>query len=624
GTDRIDLFYVHRFDEHTALEDTLRTLDDLVRQGKILYPALSNFAAWETVKAIGICERLGLVKPVCIQPMYNLAKRQAEVELLPMAAAERLAVFPYSPLGGGLLSGKYGAERRPLTGRLLSNKMYQVRYGDPQNYAIAQAFTALAAVQLPTRLEDYLRFELPQSLGFELTIGSDGSVLIDLRLPEDQPLCALWPVMAGSTPLLIGLRLRGFGTGELLSAQLVPVEIDVQIDLFDPVSLALVAALPDTGVLADPRDLACTLTLERLWTVTSYQSGAPIPVPLFCSDLGFDYRGIEGLEIGAHLSFPRPADDPGALSALLFALLDFIVCRDALLDPANAPAGVDLTLGVGPLFLRTPALLGGTTLGSPTPLIELSAWAEIAGMLNWLKTLELTELLQAIPVDARSGRQALSALGVDVDGAWALEVADTDLALTFTGSFSCSIVDDWRAALALTPNWPSKLALVFDIRGAPMPATELALHGQLSLDLEQSPPLALGGEATVKLVAGERTVALPSDPLPTDLPALIEALLSADAAESTGDDAATTGDDAVVADSVASGAEEPPAPTWALSGELIRDEQGRVIEVRLPDIELPDIEFPDMEYPAFVLPKVKLPKVKLPKVKLPKVKLGKG
>ena len=108
GTDRIDLFYVHRFDEHTALEDTLRTLDDLVRQGKILYPALSNFAAWETVKAIGICERLGLVKPVCIQPMYNLAKRQAEVELLPMAQALRVAVIPYSPLGGGLLTGKYG------------------------------------------------------------------------------------------------------------------------------------------------------------------------------------------------------------------------------------------------------------------------------------------------------------------------------------------------------------------------------------------------------------------------------------------------------------------------------------------------------------------------------------
>ncbi|MCB9567028.1 MAG: aldo/keto reductase [Myxococcales bacterium] len=144
ATDRIDVFYLHRFDDVTDLEDVLRTLDDLVRQGKILYPAASNFAAWQVAKALGIAARRGFAPLTAIQPMYNLAKRQAEVELLPMAAAERLAVFPYSPLGGGLLSGKYGAERRPLTGRLLSNKMYQVRYGDPQNYAIAEAFTALA------------------------------------------------------------------------------------------------------------------------------------------------------------------------------------------------------------------------------------------------------------------------------------------------------------------------------------------------------------------------------------------------------------------------------------------------------------------------------------------------
>lgn len=145
GTDRVDIFYIHRFDDLTDLGDVLRTVDDLVRQGKILYPAASNFAAWQVMKALGIAERDRLARIACVQPMYNLAKRQAEVEILPMAAAEGIGVMPYSPLGGGLLSGKYGAERRPAGGRLIENPMYGVRYGDPVNFAIAERFTALAA-----------------------------------------------------------------------------------------------------------------------------------------------------------------------------------------------------------------------------------------------------------------------------------------------------------------------------------------------------------------------------------------------------------------------------------------------------------------------------------------------
>lgn len=143
GTDRIDIFYLHRFDDKTELEDTLRTLDDLVRQGKILYPAASNFAAWQVAKALGIAGRQGWVPMACIQPMYNLAKRQAEVEILPMAASEKLAVFPYSPLGGGLLSGKYRADMRPDRGRLMDNKLYQTRYADARYYELAERFTAL-------------------------------------------------------------------------------------------------------------------------------------------------------------------------------------------------------------------------------------------------------------------------------------------------------------------------------------------------------------------------------------------------------------------------------------------------------------------------------------------------
>ncbi len=144
ATDRIDVYFIHRFDDRTPLEETLRTLDDLVRGGKILYPAASNFAAWQVAKALGISAALRLAPLACIQPMYNLVKRQAEVEILPMALSEGLGVIPYSPLGGGLLSGKYGAGKAPAEGRLATHQIYKTRYGDEMNYAVAGRFAEFA------------------------------------------------------------------------------------------------------------------------------------------------------------------------------------------------------------------------------------------------------------------------------------------------------------------------------------------------------------------------------------------------------------------------------------------------------------------------------------------------
>lgn len=144
NVEAIDLFFLHRFDDVTQLEETMRACDDLVRQGKVLYLGASNFAAWQVMKANGICDRRGWTKISCLQPMYNLVKRQAEVELLPMARAENIGVINYSPLGGGLLSGKYGVDRRPESGRLVDNKMYKTRYESADYYAVAERFTQLA------------------------------------------------------------------------------------------------------------------------------------------------------------------------------------------------------------------------------------------------------------------------------------------------------------------------------------------------------------------------------------------------------------------------------------------------------------------------------------------------
>lgn len=143
-TEYLDVYFIHHFDEVTALEETLRVLDDLVHQGKILYPAASNFAAWQVMKALGISAREGLAPFAVLQPMYNLVKRQAEVEILPMAEVEELGVITYSPLAGGLLTGKYASQEKPETGRFLVNKAYQARYNEEWVRETTTNFTGFA------------------------------------------------------------------------------------------------------------------------------------------------------------------------------------------------------------------------------------------------------------------------------------------------------------------------------------------------------------------------------------------------------------------------------------------------------------------------------------------------
>lgn len=143
GTDRIDVLFMHRWDPDTPVEETLRALERLVADGKVLYLGASNYAAWQIAKANGVAERRGWPRLDVIQPMYNLVKRQAESEILPLAAADGLAVIVYGPVGGGLLSGKYGPGAKPDVGRLIANKEYAARYGEDWYYEVAGAFTAL-------------------------------------------------------------------------------------------------------------------------------------------------------------------------------------------------------------------------------------------------------------------------------------------------------------------------------------------------------------------------------------------------------------------------------------------------------------------------------------------------
>ena len=204
GTDYIDLYFLHRFDEATDLEESLRALDTLVTQGKILYPALSNFAAWQAQKALGVSALEKLARPVCVQPMYNLVKRQAEVEILPMARAEQIGVLAYSPLGGGLLTGKYSDAQPPGQGRLVDNPMYADRYAGAQGREVARQLGALARAQghHPATL----------AVAWVASHPAVSSALLGARSPEQleaclaaAPLCAQWreePTLRGKVSAL--------------------------------------------------------------------------------------------------------------------------------------------------------------------------------------------------------------------------------------------------------------------------------------------------------------------------------------------------------------------------------------------------------------------------------------
>ncbi len=145
-TDYIDLYQVHTFDAETPLEETLRTLDDLVRSGKVRYIGASNYRAWELMKAQAVAERLNLTRFISVQPSYSLADRVPEAELIPCCLDQGVGLIAYFPLAGGVLTGKYRPGEAPPPG---SRAATTPRFGerllkDRARMDLAAGVTALA------------------------------------------------------------------------------------------------------------------------------------------------------------------------------------------------------------------------------------------------------------------------------------------------------------------------------------------------------------------------------------------------------------------------------------------------------------------------------------------------
>ncbi|GIP11642.1 oxidoreductase [Paenibacillus macerans] len=144
-TDYVDLYQIHTFDPYTPLEETLRTLDDMVRAGKVRYIGASNYAAWELMKAIGISESRGWTKYISTQVSYSLADRTPEQELVPMCTDQGVGIIPYFPLAGGILSGKYHSVKEAPAGSRADTDPNFGRFLDEERIALGRQVSRLAA-----------------------------------------------------------------------------------------------------------------------------------------------------------------------------------------------------------------------------------------------------------------------------------------------------------------------------------------------------------------------------------------------------------------------------------------------------------------------------------------------
>ena len=148
GTDYIDIYYTHMPDNTTPIEETLRALDDLIRQGKVRYIGCSNYLAWQLCKALWVSDNKNLGRFDCIQPPYNLITRGIEDELLSLCTSEGVGVCVYNPMAGGLLSGKHDPNRLPPEDTRFGNKRqgksYTDRYWLPGNFEAVARFKEIA------------------------------------------------------------------------------------------------------------------------------------------------------------------------------------------------------------------------------------------------------------------------------------------------------------------------------------------------------------------------------------------------------------------------------------------------------------------------------------------------
>jgi aryl-alcohol dehydrogenase-like predicted oxidoreductase len=173
GTDYVDLYYLHWPDYEVPIEETLGAMDELVRAGKVRYPAISNYAAWQICEILWIAEKNGFRAPYISQPMYNLLARAIEEEYLPFCKQFGVAVIPYNPLAGGLLTGKHSRAKGPISGtRFDDNQLYLGRYWHDDYFAAVEELRSVAGEAGKSLIEFSLQWLLSREIVDSVILGA--------------------------------------------------------------------------------------------------------------------------------------------------------------------------------------------------------------------------------------------------------------------------------------------------------------------------------------------------------------------------------------------------------------------------------------------------------------------
>src|SRR5438046_6743214 len=143
-TDRIDLYQIHRWDYSTPIEETLVTLNDLVRQGMVNYIGASSMFAWQLTKALNTSDRLGIARFVSIQNNYNLCYREEEREMIPLCEDQKIGLLPWSPLARGFLTGRYKRGKAADSPRYRTDKYFAERFFQPEDFDVVERVEEVA------------------------------------------------------------------------------------------------------------------------------------------------------------------------------------------------------------------------------------------------------------------------------------------------------------------------------------------------------------------------------------------------------------------------------------------------------------------------------------------------
>jgi aryl-alcohol dehydrogenase-like predicted oxidoreductase len=209
--DYVDLYYLHLPDWNTPIEETLAAMDELVREGKVRYPAFSNYASWQAVQMMWISENHGYVPPTVAQHMYNALARGIEAEYLAYSKEFGIGLVVYNPLAGGLLTGKHLAASGPTPGtRFDNNKMYQDRFWHDQYFDAVNEISTLASDAGLTMVEFAFRWLLSQPVVDSVILGATNLDQLDDNLmacqgpplpPDVLAACdRIWEKLRGVTP----------------------------------------------------------------------------------------------------------------------------------------------------------------------------------------------------------------------------------------------------------------------------------------------------------------------------------------------------------------------------------------------------------------------------------------